>query len=93
MILRSAVASLLAESGFASRLGSETTAGAATTAAQAAAPTNRLFIAFMAFVRCAVPRWGELSLAITTGYVMACVTALLACAHYSLQAAMSAFFA
>src|SRR4029079_2022922 len=50
VVLRFAVASLLAESGFASRLGSEATAGAAATAAQAAAPTNRLFMAFIAFV-------------------------------------------
>src|SRR4029450_13328770 len=56
MVLRFAGASLLAESGCTSRLGNETTAGAATTAAQAAAPTNRFFMAFMAFAPvCCLP--------------------------------------
>ena len=85
-VLRFAVASLLAESGFASRPGSRTTPGAAATAAQAL-PTKQTLQDFHGV--CSGLYW----LTITTITLWLVSPALLACAHYSLQATISAFCA
>ncbi len=80
---------------FASRLGSETTAGAAATAAQAVAPTNRVFMAFMrSFAPVCCPPRGDLSLMIARSLpdrLRVCRPALLACAHYSHKQRSSRF--
>ena len=59
MVSRFAAASPVAESGSESWPGREATAGATATAAKAAAPTNRLFMAFMAVAPIALSPLGR----------------------------------
>src|SRR4029079_6461389 len=94
MILRFAVPALFPQSDCAARLGGATRAGTVATAAQAVAPTNRVFMAFITFAPCAVPRRGDLSLMIARSLpdrLRVCRPALLACAHYSHKQRSSRF--